>query len=135
MSEEHHPECCGEPMTTDGHLLRCEVCLRQEEVKPAEPDLSSPPESLEHYSADEVAECVSGISKETYAELWNALGEAEAAGTAKPLGGDGSDGTIEEPVITSGEYGSDLVAIWPRLSEAARRNIHQAAEAAERRTH
>jgi hypothetical protein len=94
-------------------------------------NLTHPPERFTHYSVDEVAECVPGITEETYAELWNALGEAEAAGTAKPLGGDGSDGTIEEPVISSGEYGSDLVAAWPKLSEAARANIHEAAKAME----
>lgn len=90
-------------------------------------NIESPPESLNHYSVDEVAECVSGITKETYAELWKALEEAEDAGTAKPLGGDGSDGTTEEPIYSEGEYGSDLVAAWPKLSEAARRNIHEVA--------
>lgn len=94
-------------------------------------NIENPPEIFVHYSADEVAECVSGITPETYAELWNALGEAEAAGTAKPLGGDGSDGTTEEPIVSSGEYGSDLVSVWPKLSEAARTNIHEAASRAE----
>ncbi len=90
-------------------------------------NIEQPPEKLSHYSVDEAAECVSGISEDTYAELWNALGAAEAAGTAKPPGGDGSDGTTEEPIYSAGEYGSDLVAAWPNLSEAARINIHEAA--------
>ena len=82
------------------------------------------PESLRHYSVDEVAECVSGITTDTYAELWNYLGKAE---NPKPMGGDGSDGTTEEPIVSSGEYGTDLVAAWPHLSEAARQNIRECA--------
>ena len=91
-------------------------------------DITQPPGKLRYHSVDEVAECVSGLTDVTYAELWSALEEAHKAGNATPLGGDGSDGTIEEPVITSGEYDSDLAAAWPKLSEAARRNIHEAAE-------
>ena len=90
-------------------------------------DITKAPEAFSHFSVDEVAECVEGITKETYAELWQSLEDAHKAGTAKPLGGDGSDGTIEEPVITSGSYDSDLVAAWPKLSEAARRNICEVA--------
>jgi hypothetical protein len=26
------PECCGEIMDTDGHLLSCSICLRKEEI-------------------------------------------------------------------------------------------------------
>lgn len=88
-------------------------------------DLSKAPDGLSHWSVDEVAECISGITAETYGELWKCLGESEEEGTAKPLGGDGSDGTTEEPIFSEGEYGSDLVAAWPKLSEAARLNIHQ----------
>ncbi len=90
-------------------------------------DLNKPPESLRTWSVDTVAECLEGITNDVYNELWKCLADAEASGTAKPLGGDGSGGTFEEPVITSGEYGSDLVAAWPKLSEEARLQIHQAA--------
>lgn len=82
------------------------------------------PESLRHYSVDEVAECISGITSATYTELWNYLGKAD---NPKPVGGDGSDGTTEEPIVSSGEYGTDLVAAWPHLSEAARQNIMEVA--------
>jgi hypothetical protein len=92
-------------------------------------NIEKAPDRFQYYSVDEVAETVSGITKETYSELWNALGEAEEAGKAKPLGGDGSDGTTEEPIYSEGEYDSDLVAAWPNLSEAARTNIHEAAKA------
>ncbi len=81
------------------------------------------PECFSHYSVDEIAECVDGITKETYAELWGALEKAHEAGTAKPLGGDGSEGTTEEPIVSNGEFGSDLAAAWPHLSEDARNNI------------
>jgi hypothetical protein len=91
-------------------------------------DISQVPEEFKYYSVDEVAECVDGITSDTYKELWAALEAAHKAGTAKPMGGDGSWGTIEETVITSGAYGSDIAAAWPRLSEDARRNICEAAE-------
>jgi len=81
------------------------------------------PDIYRYRSLDEVAECVSGITKETHAELWQLLVDSEKEGTDKPLGGDGSDGTTEEPIVSDGEYGSDLVAGWPKLSQEARRNI------------
>lgn len=85
------------------------------------------PDVLRFWSVDTVAECVPGLTRETYAELWQLLDKAVAAGTAKPVGGDGSNGTTEEPIVSSGEYGSDLVAAWPHLSAAARENICKAA--------
>jgi hypothetical protein len=107
---------------------RADVVFQQTKSKiMSELDTTKAPEAFSHLSVDEVAECVEGITTDTYQELWKSLEEAHKAGTAKPLGGDGSDGTIEEPVITSGSYGSDLVAAWPKLSEAARRNICEAA--------
>jgi hypothetical protein len=93
-------------------------------------NIEKAPEIFNHYSVDEVAECVEGITSDTYNELWNALGEAEDAGKAKPPGGDGSDGTTEEPIYSEGEYDSDLAAAWTKLSEPARINIHEAAMAA-----
>lgn len=87
------------------------------------------PDEWLYRSVDEVAECLDGISMDTYHDLWAAVEAAEHAGTAKPAGGDGSDGTFEEPVITSGEYGTDLAAAWPRLQEATRQDIVRAATA------
>lgn len=91
-------------------------------------DINKYPEKFRFWSVDEVSECVSGITQATTTELWDIIVEAEKAGTAKPLGGDGSDGTTEEPIVSDGEYATDLPAAWPKLSEAARRNIHEAAE-------
>jgi len=81
------------------------------------------PENLKYYSADEVAECFEGLSECSYNELWQFVEDAEEAGTAKPQGGDGSDGTTEEPIVSSGEYGTDLVSIWDRLSDETKRDI------------
>jgi hypothetical protein len=91
-------------------------------------DIEHPPEAFVYYTVDEVAETVSGISSDTYAELWDILIEAEIHGTAKPLGGDGSNGTAEEPIVSSGEYASDLVSAWSKLSKEAKVNIHKAAK-------
>lgn len=72
---------------------------------------------------DEVAECVDGISKDTYDELWR-VHESVREGR-KPLGGDGSDGTTEEP-IHSTDYANNIGPAWNKLSEAAQRNINEA---------
>jgi len=98
-------------------------------------DLSKVPDGFETWSADEVAECVQGITPATSDELWEAVVKSEKAGTAKPLGGDGSDGTTEIPIVSSGEYGTDLVAVWPRLSLEARTNIHECYERRESAFH
>jgi hypothetical protein len=92
-------------------------------------DITNPPELFRHMSVDDVAETVDGLHESAYTELWEALAAAEEAGTAKPVGGDGSNGTTEEPIVSSGEYGSDLVAAWPNLSEATRINIWECAGA------
>ena len=83
------------------------------------------PESLKYYSLDEVAECIKGITKETYIELWKLLEQGE---NPKPLGGDGSNNTTEEPIISSGEYSSDLAAGWNYLSKIAQHNIIEASK-------
>lgn len=102
-------------------------------------DLSEVPEAFRHLSADDVAErCISsadGNFGDTVRQLWESLGNSVEQGTAKPVGGDhtepsspGKVGSTEEPIVSSGEYGSDLVAVWPSLSEAARRCICNAAK-------
>jgi len=82
------------------------------------------PDMLRQHSLDEVAETVAGITTDTYKELWTILSEAE---NPKPLGGDGSNGTTEEPIISDGQYGSDLVSGWSHLSRKAQENIIAAA--------
>jgi len=83
------------------------------------------PDAFRYMSLDEVGECVSGITPDTYRDLWETLTKAK---NPKPLGGDGSDGTTEEPIVSDGQYGTDLVAGWPHLKESSRENIVAAAE-------
>lgn len=89
-------------------------------------DTKEVPWALRTWSVDEVAECLPGITPDVYDELWQCMADAEAAGKDKPLGGDGSDGTTEEPIVSSGEYASDLAAAWPKLSDKAKLQIHEA---------
>ena len=49
------------------------------------------------------------------------LAEAPLAATAQPLGGDGTDGTVETPCV--GGYSDEMDAVWPKLSDDAKRNI------------
>ena len=63
--------------------------------------MDSMPGALEYYTADTVAECVDyheHLSKEQAralcSKLWNFVTEAE---NPTPIGGDGSDGTVETP--------------------------------------
>ena len=83
------------------------------------------PQNLKYYSLDEVAECVTGIAEETYADLWRVLSLAK---TPKPAGGDGTAGTTEEPIVSCGEYDTDLAAGWKHLTETSRANICAAAQ-------
>lgn len=79
------------------------------------------PAGLECTTADTIAECYPGITKETYSELWDATNGSHDEGTAQPLGGDGTDGTVETPCV--GGYSDEMDAVWPKLSDAAKRNI------------
>jgi hypothetical protein len=51
------------------------------------------PDGLEYWTADEVAECLS-VGDDLYKKLWKLLASASKK---TPLGGDGSNGTVEEP--------------------------------------
>ena len=74
------------------------------------------PYRLEYLTADEVAECVSYqkyLSKEDadalYRKLWEILERAE---NPTPLGGDGSNGTVEEPAERMGLNNDDKASHW-----------------------
>ena len=86
------------------------------------------PDRFMYQTADAVAECFDGVSKETYRALWRHVADAERDGTAHPMGGDGSDGTIEVPVTTNGEYMSDMAAVWPKLTDEQRDELILVAE-------
>jgi len=61
------------------------------------------PEGLGGWTLDEVAECLDGVKygSDLYIKLWNmnsGLDECKRIENKKPLGGDGSNGTIEIPL-------------------------------------
>lgn len=78
------------------------------------------PESLEYWTADEVAECLS-VSNGLYIKLWAILDEAAVK---TPVGGDGSNGTCEYP---DARYGTDeddkAIQWWDKLNEAEQLEI------------
>ena len=74
------------------------------------------PEGLEYWTADEVAECLSyedylpaEYEDSLYDKLWCFLA---AAKNATPLGGDGSDGTVETPDGRLDLDNDDKAAHW-----------------------
>mgnify|MGYP004108585197 CR=1 FL=1 len=75
------------------------------------------PEGLEYWTADEVAECIGYPSylpveyewKKLYVKLWGFL---ESAENATPLGGDGSNGTVETPDGRLDLDNDDKAAHW-----------------------
>jgi hypothetical protein len=73
------------------------------------------------YTPDEVAETVEGITPETYRELWSLL--SDPSFKKRPLGGDGSNGTIETP----DDFSGGIEDAWPKLSDAAKANICECA--------
>ena len=85
------------------------------------------PESLKYWTADEVAECLSfpdpGVV--IYAKLWNILNECK---NPTPLGGDGSNGTVEEPSGRLDEDNDDKAPHWwDQMSDEQQQVIASAA--------
>lgn len=76
-----------------------------------------------YWRPDEVAECLDGLSQETYARLWAVTSELERTGRGVPLGGDGSDGTIETPPEPDAFISGKMETIWPTLTDAERADI------------
>lgn len=74
------------------------------------------PEALTYYTADEVAECIGyqeHLAKERadalYAFLWRTLSESK---NPTPIGGDGSDGTVELPEDRLSLENDDKTGHW-----------------------
>ena len=67
------------------------------------------PDGLTYWTADEVAECLSGIGPTLYSKLWDILNAAE---NPTPLGGDGSNGTVETPDGRLDEDNDDKAPHW-----------------------
>jgi len=84
------------------------------------------PEGLEYWTADEIAECLPMIGTgDLYRKLWGFVVDAGEAGTAKPLGGDGSNGTTEIPIV-SDSYEAQPKAFWAKLTEAEQATVIEA---------
>jgi hypothetical protein len=66
------------------------------------------PDALEFYTADEAAECLP-ISNNLSGRLWNILSECK---NKTPLGGDGSNGTVEIPDVRSDTRYDDKAGHW-----------------------
>lgn len=81
----------------------------------------APHDDAGYWTPDEAAEALEGVSPETSARLWALMdGMAEV----KPLGGDGSDGTVEWPEPTEDRH--SLLGIWSGLTDAERDEINAA---------
>ena len=87
------------------------------------------PTGLAYWTADEIAECLS-VSHDTYARLWQIVAECEKAGTAMPLGSDGSNGTTQLPIVAD-SYSNQPHAFWTALTPAQQHEIASAYEAEE----
>ena len=92
------------------------------------------PGSLEYYTADEVAECVSyeahlpeGYEKGAlYRKLWTFATYAE---NPTPLGGDGTNGTVETPDGRMDPLNDDKAPHWwDKLTEVEQLAISKADE-------
>ena len=84
------------------------------------------PEGLQYWTPDEVAECLDGVSRPTYVRLWEIAGELKRTGRAVPLGGDGSDGTIETPPEPDAYKSGKMGALWHLLTDAQRVELRDA---------
>ena len=80
------------------------------------------PENLSYMTPDTVAECIDGISTDTYAELWAVLNNPKFKKRSR--GGDGSNGTSEVP----DDFSGSLKDAWKLLTELAKANIIEAAK-------
>ena len=74
------------------------------------------PTRLSYWTADEVAECLSfekylteEQGRDLYRKLWQYLADAKER---TPLGGDGSDGTVEDPAGRLDLDNDDKIGHW-----------------------
>jgi len=100
-----------------------------EEIQPSRIE---PEQGLEHYTPDEVAETLGGISSSTYVRLWNILLELKKSDQAAPMGGDVHDpenGVVEDPFSRRdivGEGKGNMISIWDRLTPEEQSEINEA---------
>ena len=87
------------------------------------------PKDIDWMTLDTIAECHQ-VSKELYAKLWRITAECEQAGTAQPLGGDGSNGTTEIPIVGGG-YANELGPAWHRFTKEEQQELIKAIDSYE----
>lgn len=93
------------------------------------------PTKIEYWTADSVAECLDyhkyldGDGMDLYRKLWGFLSEAAEAGEATPLGGDGTNGTVETPDGRLSDAKDKPKHWWHRLTEAEQKAISLACRA------
>ena len=80
------------------------------------------PGGLQYWRPDEVAECLP-VGEAMYRKLWTITAELERAGKAVPLGGDGTDGTIEMPPEPDAFKGGKMGAAWAKLTPAEQEEV------------
>lgn len=79
------------------------------------------PAGLENWTADEIAECLP-VGDHTYRRLWQISAEAS---NKKPLGGDGTGGTVEWPEVRS-DCDDQPLSFWEKLTKEEQADIAQA---------
>lgn len=77
------------------------------------------PNSITYMTPDEVAECIS-LSDDTYGVLWKLLSETPKS-ERKPLGGDGTNGTVEYP--PEPDVGKRMNDYWQMLTRTQQEEI------------
>lgn len=95
--------------------------------------MSEMPSQLSYWTADEVAECLSyekflgeDEGRNLYRKLWSFLNEAK---NPTPLGGDGTNGTVEYPCGRQSLENDDKAGHWwDRLTEKEQSAISSAIE-------
>ncbi len=79
---------------------------------------------LGHWTADEVAECLPLYDDALYIKLWGFVGDAASP---TPLGGDGTNGTVEYPDGRLSPHNDDKTPHWwGKLSEEEQQKIDSA---------
>jgi len=84
--------------------------------------------AFEFWTPDEAAECLSGISDATYKHLWELLEKIPEA-KRMPLGGDGTNGTVERPPEPGSYPEGTVAAVWGKLTEEEKAELNKGMEA------
>jgi hypothetical protein len=74
------------------------------------------PNGLQYWRPDEVAECLDGIGQDLYRKLWQITSDLEQSGKAVPVGGDGSNGTIECPPEPDAFMSGKMGTVWNQFT-------------------